>query len=415
MSARGTAESRAFQATLVGTLVTSVGLGLTLPFTFVYFERVLGLALPLVGVVVATAAVLALGAAGVGGVLADRIGLGRVAVLGLTVQAAGTLVLAAAREPVLGGVGLALLSMGNSLVWPSLNGLVTYQVPPERRSRAFAVRFGLMNVGIGVGSLIAAGAVSVERPTSFHVVYTIDGVSTALFALILLLGLRGTAGWTAHAHPTDDPAPPSYGSVLRDRMFVGYLLVLLGLAVFGSAQSEGPWAAFVTLSPAGTAQVIGFAFAANTLAVIAFQLPVERATRTMRRSRLLILSALCGAAAWVVTGVASLAGLPAVWAAALMVAALGVFGLGETFLSPVINAMPNALAPDRLRGRYNAMNSATYPVSKFLGPPLAGILLGSGVPASWVVVMALGLLLTACGAASLGRRLPNAIEFSPPR
>jgi MFS family permease len=364
---------------------------------------------------VATAAVLALGAAGVGGVLADRIGLGRVAVLGLTVQAAGTLVLAAAREPVLGGVGLALLSMGNSLVWPSLNGLVTYQVPPERRSRAFAVRFGLMNVGIGVGSLIAAGAVSVERPTSFHVVYTIDGVSTALFALILLLGLRGTAGWTAHAHPTDDPAPPSYGSVLRDRMFVGYLLVLLGLAVFGSAQSEGPWAAFVTLSPAGTAQVIGFAFAANTLAVIAFQLPVERATRTMRRSRLLILSALCGAAAWVVTGVASLAGLPAVWAAALMVAALGVFGLGETFLSPVINAMPNALAPDRLRGRYNAMNSATYPVSKFLGPPLAGILLGSGVPASWVVVMALGLLLTACGAASLGRRLPNAIEFSPPR
>jgi len=410
-----TPEQRAFNTTLVGTLVTSVGLGLTLPFTFVYFERVLGLALPLVGVVVAATAVLALGASGAGGVLADRIGLGRVAVLGLTLQAGGTLVLAAAGEPVLGGVGLALLSMGNSLVWPSLNGLVAYQVPLERRSRAFAVRFGLMNVGIGAGSLIAAATVSVERPNSFHVVYGIDGVTTALFAVILFFGLRGTAGWTAHAHRSEEPAPPSYRTVLRDKHFVGYLVVLLGLAVFGSSQSEGPWAAFVALSPGGTAQVVGFAFAANTLAIIVFQLPVERATRGMRRSRLLILSALCGAAAWVLTGVASQTGLPGVWVAILMVSALGVFGVGETFLSPVINAMPNALASDRLRGRYNALNSATYPVSKFLGPPLAGVLLGSGVPASWVVVVTLGLILTAGGAALLGRHLPRAVEFGASR
>jgi len=378
---------------------------------FVYFNRILGLPLPVVGFVVAATSVLALGATGMGGVAADRIGLGRVAVLGLTLQAGGTLVLAVAREPVAGAAGLVVLSMGNSLVWPSLNGLVTYQVPAERRSRAFALRFGLMNVGIGIGSLIAAATVSVSRPSSFHVVYVLDSVTTAIFALVLVFGLRDTAGWAAHAHRTREVAPTSYRTVLRDRPFVAYLAVLLALAIFGSAQAEGPWAAFVALTPNGSAQIIGLAFAANTAAIIAFQLPVERWTRRIRRSRLLVLCALFGALAWVLTGIASSPGLPTIASATMLVLALGVFGVGETLLSPVINAMPNALAPDHLRGRYNALNSATYPVSKFIGPPLAGVLLGGGMPGFWVSIVTLGMLLTAGAAVLLSRRLPPSVEL----
>lgn len=411
MSGQQTAELRAFRATLVGTLVTSVGLGLTLPFTFVYFNRILGLPLPVVGFLTAVAAVLALVATSTGGVAADRIGLGRVAVLGLTLQAGGTLVLAVAQEPVAGTAGLAVLSMGSSLVWPSLNGLVTHQVPAEQRSRAFALRFGLMNVGIGIGSLIAAATVSVSRPNSFHVVYVLDGVTTAMFALILFFGLRNTAGWTAHGHRTRQLAPTTYRTVLRDRPFVAYLAVLLALAVFGSAQVEGPWAAFVALTPNGSAQIVGLGFAANTAAIIAFQLPVERWTRRVGRSWLLVVSALLGALSWVMTGIASLPGLPATAAATMLVLALGVFGVGETFLSPVINAMPNALAPDHLRGRYNALNSATYPISKFIGPPLAGVLIGGAVPGFWVGTVTLGMLLTAGAAILLGRRLPSSVQL----
>lgn len=410
MSGRTSPELRAFRATLVGTFITSVGLGLTLPFMFVYLNRILGLPLSAAGFVLAAAAVLALGASGLGGVLADRIGLGRVAVLGLTLQAAGTLVLAVAREPVAGAGGLTVLSMGNALVWPSLNGLVTYQLPAEKRSRAFAVRFGIMNVGIGVGSLIAAATVSVSRPGSFHLVYAVDGVTTAVFAIILFVGLRSTVGWTAQVGHERHAAPASYRTVLKDRHFVAYLVVLLGLAVFGSSQTEGPWAAFVELTPHGSAQIIGLGFAANTAAIIVFQLPVERWTRRARRSWLLVTSAALGALAWVLTGIASAPGLPSNASATMFVVALGVSGLGETFLSPVINAMPNAMAPDHLRGRYNALNSATYPISKFLGPPLAGMLIGGGVPSSWVGVVTVGMLLTAGAAVVLGRRLPSSVE-----
>jgi MFS family permease len=139
-----------------------------------------------------------------GGVLAGKLSLGRVAVVGLSLQAVGTIVLAVAHDPVPGAVGLAVLSMDNSRVWPSLNGMVPYQVPAERRSRAFAFRFGLMNVGIGTSSIIAAATVSVSRPDSFHVVYVLDGASTAIFAVILFFALRNTTGWTAHPQKAGD-------------------------------------------------------------------------------------------------------------------------------------------------------------------------------------------------------------------
>ncbi|MFI0508333.1 hypothetical protein ACH3Y9_05235 [Streptomyces sp. WSLK1-5] len=71
----------------------------------------------------------------------------------------------------------------------------------------------------------------------------------------------------------------------------------------------------------------------------------------------------------------------------------------------------NALAQEHLRGTYNAMNSATYPVSRFIGPPLAGVLIGSGVPGLWVGFVTLGMLVAAGGAVLLARRLPSSVEF----
>lgn len=413
MSAHTSAARLAFRATLVGTVVTSIGQGLTLPFLFVYLDEILGIPLAGAGFIVAGAAVLALGASGLGGNLADRLGLGKVAVLGLTLQAGGTLLLAVAREPVLGVTGLVIMSAGNSFVWPSLNGLVTHQVPPDKRSRAFALRFGLMNVGIGTGSLIAAVSVSLARPSSFHMVYLLDGGTTVVFAAILLVALRGTIGWDAH-RPSQQPATPSsYGAVFRDKAFAGYLAVLLTMAVFGSAQLEGPWASFVTTT-SDTGHVIGLAFAANTVVIIALQLPVERLTRSLRRSKLLVLCSLSWAAAWALTGLAASDLVPHAATTVVLVIALGMFGLGETFLSPVINAMPNALAPEHLRGRYNAMNSATYPVSRFIGPPLAGILLGASHPYLWVIFIVVGTVLAAAAACILGRRLPQHAELPPP-
>jgi MFS family permease len=406
------AGRRAFRLTLVGTLVSALGQGLTLPYLFIYLHDVLGAPLALAGVVLAVASVVGLGATALGGALGDRVGLGRLAWIGLLVQALGTALLAAAPHPAVAAAGVVVNGIGNAFVWPALNGLVAVQVPPAQRSRAYALRFGVLNAGIGVGGLVSGWLVSIQHPLTFHAVYAVDAGTTALFAVLILFGLRGTPGIGATPPPRVEGQQPrgGYLAVLRDRAFMGYLGVAFALGVFGYAQLIGPWAAFVTGEGGGTTQVVGFAFAANTAAIVAVQLGVERITRRARRSRLLIATAVFWAAAWGITGIAALPAFRGPVADIGFVLALAVFGIGETFYSPVGGGMPNALAPEHLRSRYNSLAASTWPLGGFVGSPLAGALLGGALPGSWIGVILVGALATALAAALLGRRLPRSVE-----
>jgi MFS family permease len=404
------AGRRAFRLTLVGTLVSALGQGMTLPYLFVYLHDVLGAPLPVAGVVLAVSSVIGLAATAIGGSLGDRIGLVRLAWVGLLVQAAGTALLAVAQQPAVAAAGVCVGAIGTALVWPALNGLVAVQVPAERRSRAYAMRFGVLNAGIGVGGLVSGWIVSIPHPATFHLIYTIDASTTALFAVLILVGLRGASGVGRVARGVGERPRGGYGAVLRDRAFVGYLAVAFALGLFGYAQLIGPWASFVTGVGGATTQVVGFAFAANTAAIVAVQLGVERITRRARRSRLLVATAVVWGVAWVITGIAALPAFRGVAADVGFVVALAVYGIGETFYSPVGGAMPNALAPEHLRARYNSLSASTWPLGGFVGAPLAGALLGGALPGSWIGVIAVGTFATAVAAAVLGTRLPQAAD-----
>ncbi|AMM19358.1 hypothetical protein AX769_03440 [Frondihabitans sp. PAMC 28766] len=415
------AGRRAYRLVLLGTLVSALGEGLTLPFLFIYLHDVLGASLPLAGVVVALSAAAQIVATAVAGPLGDRFGLGRVVFVGLVVQAAGTALLAS-------GVGLggavaavALMGIGEGSIWPGLNGLIAFQVPPAGRSRAYALRFGLNNGSLGLGALISGLIVSVADPGSFRMIYSIDAGSTLVFALVVAIGLRRTPGFrpVTHRKPASLPLPKSasraadrrgYWAVLTDRPFAAYLVLGLAMGVFGYAQMNGPWAAFVTGAGGASTRIVGLGFAANTAVIVALQLPVERVTRRLRRSRLLILTCLIWAAAWIMSGLAALPALHGPVGGVGFVVSLGVFGLGETFLSPVDGVIPNDLAPDALRGRYNALAGSTLPVGGLIGPPLAGLILAGPMPGVWIVAIAGGAVACAAGAVVLGRLLPARVE-----
>jgi dipeptide/tripeptide permease len=143
------------------------------------------------------------------------------------------------------------------------------------------------------------------------------------------------------------------------------------------------------------------------------QLAVVRLTRRWRRTRLLALTCALWTVAWVATGLAALPALRGPVADVVLIAALAVFGIGETFLSPVSGAMPNVLAPPHLRARYNALAASTWPLGSLVGPPLAGLLLGGPVPASWTLVIAAGTALTAVGGLTLARLLPASANRPP--
>ena len=404
---------RAWRVTLTGTVVSSLGTGLTLPFLIVFLHTVLGASLPLAGAVVAAGAVVGMAAGTMGGPLGDRVGLGRMLVIGLLAQAGGTALLASAAGLPLAVAGVMLSGGGNALAWPALNGLVAQQVPPAAQPRAYALRFGVMNAGIGIGGLASGWIVALDDPGSFQLVYGVDAATTVVFALLAVLGMRGAPGFRPDRAALERPlgaVAGGYRAVLADRGFVAFLACSLVLGVFGYAQLDGPWAANAALVIGTTPQVIGIAFAANTAAIVVAQLGVVRLSSRWRRSRLLVCTCALWTVAWVVTGLAGLPALRGPASAVLLVVSLAVFGLGETFLSPVQGALPNALAPDHLRARYNALASTTFPLGNLVGPLLGGALLGSAVPASWVLVLLVGTALAAAAALGLARVLPAAVD-----
>jgi MFS family permease len=195
--------------------------------------------------------------------------------------------------------------------------------------------------------------------------------------------------------------------VLRDRAFIRFFIFGLALTTFGYAQIEVGFTAFATQVAQVTPRVIGWAFAANTFVIVVAQLFVVKWLDGRSRTRALAVVGLVFATCWVVLAGAGLAGRSGLVALAVVgvVGSFIIFAIGETFLSPVMPTITNALAPDELRGRYNAVSSMVWGVSGIIGPVAAGPLIGGGHGNVWVLLVIGGCLLAVVLALDLHRRL----------
>jgi MFS family permease len=108
------------------------------------------------------------------------------------------------------------------------------------------------------------------------------------------------------------------------------------------------------------------------------QLVALRFIKGRRRTSMLALCA-AGALSWAV--IASSDSVDG-WVAVALVVGLGMFGLGETLWAPVAPAIVNDLAPEELRGRYNALQGMTWTIAMIIGPALSGLLIGNGLATS---------------------------------
>jgi MFS family permease len=196
--------------------------------------------------------------------------------------------------------------------------------------------------------------------------------------------------------------------VLRDKAFRRFLAVTFMSAFIGYAQLEAGWTAFARIVGGIPTSGIGIAFAVNTAVIVLLQLPVVRRIEGHRRTRLLMAMAAIWAFAWAIVGVAGLVGGAAAFV--LLVASAGIFGSGETLQSPVVPAVVNDLASDHLRGRYNAANSVAFQIAAVLGPISAGLLIGHGLAAAYIVMLLAGCGVLIALLAGLERRISPAVN-----
>ncbi|MEU1967017.1 MFS transporter [Micromonospora sediminicola] len=403
---------------LVGTLLSAVGRGLTLPFLFIYLTDVRGLTDARAGLVIGWFGAVTLALSPLGGTLIDRFGARRVVLPCLVVEAVGTGSLALVESTASAFGVMTLVAVGSSAIWAGQNTILASLTGDGERQRVFGLNFALLNLGIGVGGLISGAVVDVARPATFQAIYVLDAVSYLTPALILLtlphVGRRPAT--TAVPEGGVTPVSGGYLTVLRDRPFRRLVVFGLVLTTCGYAQIEVGFAAYSVRVVEVTPRVVAWALAANTVMIVLSQLLVLRRLEGRSRTGALATVGAVFAGAWLVLGAAGVVGGGNALLAALgVVACSAIFGFGETMLSPVMPALTNALATDELRGRYNAMSSMIFGISGVVGPVTAGPLIGAADGRVWVAVVVGGCLVASLLALSLRPLLTPAQDGRPAR
>jgi MFS family permease len=348
-------------------------------------------------------AIVALLVTGPGGSYTDRYGARIVLIVGMGCMMAGNTLLAFATEPLVAGVALALVGVNFGVSWPAFNALIASVVKGELRQRYFGVNFALVNLGIGVGGVIGGFYVDVSRPETFTAIFLADA-AFMLVPLALLLGpLRHVHGRAEQPVDDDGAHPVTYWGILRQPSVL-WLTALTFLAVFiGYGQMEAGFPAFAREVSEVSTRTIGLAFAVNTAVIVLLQFWVLNQIAGRRRTRVMVVMGVVWAASWVLLGSTGILDGAAAMVGVLVF--MAVFAFGETLLQPTVPAITNDLAPDHLRGRYNAVGAGAFQAGTIAGPVAAGWLLEHDLEGLYVGIMIVGCGLIAVLAIALERRI----------
>jgi len=382
---------------------------MTLPVTIVFLHEDRGLSLAAAGFALAVAGAAGLIGTAAAGVAADRFGAGRTAVSGLVLAGVGTLAFLAVHSLSVAVLAASLQGAGFGITWVGIFPLLIHAVDDRLREDVLGVNYGATNLGLGIGSLLAGTILAVDAD-AFGVLFCADAATYALFAL-LLFGL----GEVRHEPPEAAVSAgiSAYGPVVRDTRLLAATAINLVLVVAGYSQITSAFPAWATGPADVSRSIVGFAFAANTWAIVVAQLPALRLVRGRRRTSAVAVTGLVFAASWLVVlaaGHASSAGLAAVG----LIAGLAVFGVGETFLSPSLPGIVNRLADDETRGRYVAVYSLSWQAGPMVGPLISGAALGAGYGTALFLGLAAACALAAPAALAFDRKLPAAANRSVP-
>lgn len=376
---------------LVGAhLIDSLGTGLILAFTLVFFARTTTLGVAAIGAAVSTARLLALPTAIVVGPLIDRHGARAVAVCGnvLSGVAYGGFLLAGQAWQIV--LVCLLAQIGHVAYWTSSTGLVVLASEEGERTRWFALVQTLRNTGMGLGAALGAFLVAGGGTASLRALVVLNAASYAL-AAGLLASWRPAGAGAAQDAATDASEPAAgeaqrggYGAVLRDRRYL--LLVAVNLTfVFASMIISMLLAVYLTEGLHREAWLAGSLLVLNGVQVVLTQNVVARRLERFRPTRVVAAGALLNALAFGLF--AALAAAPGWAVVAGLYLAMFVYNVAEAVGTPFREDLSVALADPARRGRYLAVYQLSWNVGQAVAPALLTLLLGRGAAWPWLFLL----------------------------
>jgi MFS family permease len=404
----GTSGSRGGPVLIGALAVDSLGNGLFLPLSLVYFVELTDVPLALVGVLLTVANAVTLPIPVWVGTLADRFGALPLVVSAQLLQAVGFLAYAWVSGPVGLLVSSALVAIGVRFFWSAVFTAIADHVDGSSstlsRDTWYAFANGARTAGLAVGGLVTGIVVADGREATYRAVaYAAAACFTAAAVLIMAFVRTGPG----HAH---EPLERSgYATLLRDRPFLG----LIGLnAVYAlSSMMLGVALPTVVLTGIeGPAWLTSVLLAGNAVLITVLSAPVVALLTGFRRTRSIMAAAALWAA-WCVSLAVLVPGQPG-WVLPVLIGGTLLFTAAELVHAPVSMGLAAAAAPPAARGRYLATFQYSFTISSIIAPAFFATLFELAMAAPWIV---LGVLNAAsiAGMLLLERRLPAAALRDP--
>ncbi|MEV4798670.1 MFS transporter [Nonomuraea sp. NPDC049421] len=360
---------RPFWALWGGTVVNRLGT-MVMPFTGVFLTQSRGMSLAAAGLVMGVFGAGSLLSQFISGVLTDRIGR-RVTLTGGMVATA-VFMLALGYSTSLPAILASMFCLGlvMDIYRPASNAMVADLVSPEERPRAYGLLFWGVNLGYSIG--VTAGGWLAQL--GFLWLFWIDAVSCLIFAVLVWRAVPET-------RPQGNESAGGFGVVLRDRVMLGFTLVVLGNAVvYSQTLSMLPVAMTkVVKLPLGT---YGLAMALNGVLIVIVQPLVSGWLGRRDPARTFALGLAVMAAGFAMTAFVTTA-----WG---LVATIVVWTAGEIITAGIPGSIVARLAPPHLRGRYSGLFGFAWSLAAVLAPTLGGVLLELGSKALWFTIGGVG-------------------------
>ena len=379
-------------------IADTVGSGLFMPITILYFLAMTDLTLVQIGTALSISALLTMPGAFVIGSLVDRFGPRRMMLAGNLLQAVGMIAYLVADELLVVAFWTVLLNLGRQSFWGSFGNVVTAISPPGQRELWFGFLQAVRNLGYSIGGVLAGVALQIGTDLAYQTVVVVNAV-TFVVAFFLLLDVPD------HRAVVPDGAPvEGWGVVLRDRAYLRLVLGQLGF-VSGMMVLNFALPVYVATTIELPGWVVGAIFTLNTAMVGLGQGLVVRRMTGQVRVRMMGLAQVVFVISYALF---VLAGWLPVWlGVAVVLVGAAIYTLGELTGGPVISATAAEAAPGHLRGRYLGLFQLSWGIGGAVAPLAFTWLLGHGDATIWWV---LGIIALASGAylQRLPRLLPAA-------
>jgi MFS family permease len=374
-----------------------------------YFHNIRGFPIAVAGLIASYGAFSSLAISPLVGNFIDKWGPKPVLITSLLVSFVGYCSLSQVKTITQAFLVTTICATGQSAMWPSQNAISTELTPEHMRERIYGAQFAMLNLGIGIGGLVSSLVVTLDNPRTFEILFIGDGISYLVY-LVVVLTLKNVGRRSADERIERAKLEGGWADVLADKTFVKFWFVAMFAVLFSYSQLEVGFTAFSTSVSGLAPRDLAWAYAVNTFVIAAFQLWVNKQLLLVKRKTAMSIAVLLWAVAWVSL---ALSGVIKSSALFFVILCQFIFALGEMIWSPILPSVVNQLAPEHLRGRYNAAGTNAWQISLIAGPTFAGTLLGFNAHWYWLAGLIAGLLVISIAASRL--KLPDRPAVNMPK